>query len=181
MIYAGELKTPLGPATARAEDEALTGFWFVGQKYFPAKTERWVRIPAHPVFTKLEAWLEGYFAGRNPDPDFILNPRGTIFQKKVWEILLRIPYGKLTTYGEIAGRLAAGEGAASMSARAVGGAVGRNPVSLLIPCHRVVGANGSLTGYAGGLDRKTALLRLEGSLELRQDQVYCGSSSRMIW
>jgi methylated-DNA-[protein]-cysteine S-methyltransferase len=166
MIYASELKTPLGPATARAEGEALTGFWFVGQKYSPAKTENWMRRPDHPVFTRLEIWLQGYFAGDNPEPDFILNPQGTVFQKKVWRLLLRIPYGELTTYGKIAGQLAEREGPSSLSARAVGGAVGRNPISLLIPCHRVVGANGSLTGYAGGLDRKTALLRLEGSRPL---------------
>ena len=163
MIYVSELQTPLGLATARVENEALTGFWFIGQKYYPAKRENWIRSPAHPVLTKLEAWLASYFAGGNPAPDFIMNPRGTVFQKKVWELLLRIPYGALTTYVKIAGQLNAREDPPSLSARAVGGAVGRNPLSLLIPCHRVVGANGSLTGYAGGLDRKAALLRLEGA------------------
>jgi methylated-DNA-[protein]-cysteine S-methyltransferase len=163
MVYASEVQTPLGPATAGIEDDALTGFWFIGQKYYPVKTESWIQMPDHPIVTRLETWLERYFSGCARAPDFILNPQGSIFQKKVWKLLLRIPFGKLTTYGEIAGQLAAQEGLAAMSARAVGGAVGHNPISLLIPCHRVVGANGSLTGYAGGLDRKAALLRLEGS------------------
>jgi methylated-DNA-[protein]-cysteine S-methyltransferase len=170
MIYAGELKTPLGPATASVEDGALTGFWFIGQKYFPAKTGTWIRLPDHPVFTKLEAWLESYFSGCNPPADFSFAPQGTVFQKKVWALLLQIPYGRLTTYGKIAERLRAQEGLSSMSAQAVGGAVGHNPISLLIPCHRVVGANGSLTGYAGGLDKKAALLRLEGARPLRSGQ-----------
>jgi methylated-DNA-[protein]-cysteine S-methyltransferase len=164
MIYVNELKTPLGPATARVEGDELTGFRFIGQKYYPAKTENWIQSQDHPVFKKLEAWLEGYFAGYNQVQDFIFTPQGTIFQKKVWKLLLQIPYGKVTTYGKIAGQLTAQEGSPFMSARAVGGAVGHNPISLLIPCHRVVGANGSLTGYAGGLDKKTALLRLEGAI-----------------
>jgi methylated-DNA-[protein]-cysteine S-methyltransferase len=168
MIYVSELQTPLGLATAKVEDDALTGFWFIGQKYHPTKTDDWIQKPDHPVFTRLAAWLESYFAGCNPAPDFVLNPQGTLFQKKVWELLLQIPYGKLTTYGKIAGQLAAQEGLASMSAQAVGGAVGHNPISLLIPCHRVVGANGGLTGYAGGLNKKAALLRLEGAKPLLQ-------------
>jgi methylated-DNA-[protein]-cysteine S-methyltransferase len=178
MICVSELKTPLGPATARVEDGALTGFWFIGQKYHPAKTGEWIQRPGHPVFTRLDAWLESYFAGRNPAPDFALNARGTLFQKKVWELLLRIPYGRLTTYGKIAGQLAAREGPASMSAQAVGGAVGHNPISLLIPCHRVVGANGSLTGYAGGINKKAALLRLEGACPCPQtgrEQNFCNT------
>ncbi|MDR1686691.1 MAG: methylated-DNA--[protein]-cysteine S-methyltransferase [Desulfovibrio sp.] len=170
MIYVDELKTPLGLTTACVEDDALTGFWFIGQKYYPAKTGNWIQKPDHPVFTRLKAWLDNYFAGCNPNHDFVLNPQGTAFQKKVWAILLEIPYGKLTTYGAVAGRLAAQKGSASMSAQAVGGAVGHNPVSLLIPCHRVVGADGSLTGYAGGLDKKAALLRLEGSGHLLQSR-----------
>jgi methylated-DNA-[protein]-cysteine S-methyltransferase len=169
MIYVSELKTPLGPATARVAGDELTGFWFIGQKYYPTKPENRVQISDHPVFTKLETWLESYFSGYNPAQDFILNPQGTVFQKKVWKLLLQIPYGKFTTYGKIAGQLAAQEGIPSMSAQAVGGAVGHNPISLLIPCHRVVGADGSLTGYAGGLDKKTALLRLEGVRPLPQD------------
>ncbi|MDR2124771.1 MAG: methylated-DNA--[protein]-cysteine S-methyltransferase [Desulfovibrio sp.] len=163
MKYVEALKTPLGLATACVEDDELTGFWFLGQKYYPAKTGNWIQKPDHPLFTRLKAWLEKYFAGLNPKHDFALNPQGTVFQKKVWAILSEIPYGKLTTYGTIAGRLAARQAPAAVSAQAVGGAVGHNPISLLIPCHRVVGADGSLTGYAGGIDKKAALLRLEGA------------------
>jgi methylated-DNA-[protein]-cysteine S-methyltransferase len=130
--------------------------------------ESWTQMPGHPIFTQLGTWLESYFSGYNPNPNFVLNPQGTIFQKKVWKLLLQIPYGKLTTYGKIAEQLAIQEGLTSVSAQAVGGAVGHNPVSLLIPCHRVLGANGSLAGYAGGLDKKAALLRLEGANPLPQ-------------
>jgi methylated-DNA-[protein]-cysteine S-methyltransferase len=170
MIYFSELKTPLGPAMARVEDDALTGFWFVGQKYYPAETGHWIEMPDHSVFTRLKIWLERYFAGCNPAPNVILAPRGSVFQEKVWEILLQIPYGKLSSYGEIAGRLAVWAG--RVSARAVGGAVGRNPISLLIPCHRVVGVNGDLTGYAGGVDKKAALLRLEGADPLARNLLW---------
>jgi methylated-DNA-[protein]-cysteine S-methyltransferase len=160
MIYTS-IKSPLGEITAAAEDNALTGLWFVGQKYYPPETEVWVHAPEHPVFIKLRDWLERYFEGEKnitlPD----LKPEGTAFQKAIWEILLEIPYGRVTTYGEIAKKLAKSKGILSMSAQAVGGAVGHNPISILIPCHRVVGAGGSLTGYAGGLDKKKALLHIE--------------------
>ena len=162
MIHTCTIDTPLGAATAAAEGEALTGFWFIGQKYYPASAAGWEENPDLPVFTALRSWLARYFAGENPPVDFQLKPKGTDFQKKVWEILLRIPHGEVTTYGKIAVRLTGRPGAAGMSAQAVGGAVGHNPISLVIPCHRVVGATGSLTGYAGGLEKKEALLRLEG-------------------
>jgi methylated-DNA-[protein]-cysteine S-methyltransferase len=158
------LDTPLGKAVAAADGGALTGFWFIGQKYYPKSTEKWTEKPEEPVFEALRNWIDGYFAGENPVPGFVCAPRGTEFQKAVWDILLKIPYGRLTTYGAIAKRMAERQGAASMSAQAVGGAVGHNPISLVIPCHRVVGANGSLTGYAGGVEKKEALLRLEGAL-----------------
>jgi methylated-DNA-[protein]-cysteine S-methyltransferase len=167
--------------TAAAEDGALTGLWFIGQKYYPP-TGGWTPGPDYPVFGALREWLAVYFSGRAPPPwenrrlsgdgpgtgadagagKLRLNPRGTDFQKAVWEILLAIPYGRMSTYGAIAKELAAARGLASMSAQAAGGAVGHNPISVLIPCHRVVGSTGSLTGYAGGLDKKRALLRLEG-------------------
>lgn len=156
------LSTPLGPVTAAANDDGLTGLWFVGQKYYPADTGTWAEDPNHPAFHALRDWLEAYFAGRDPGPLPPLAPRGTTFQLAVWERLLAIPRGQVTTYGRIARRLAADLGRPSMSAQAVGGAVGHNPVSILIPCHRVVGGDGRLTGYAGGLDKKEALLRLEG-------------------
>ncbi|GHT65897.1 methylated-DNA--protein-cysteine methyltransferase [Spirochaetia bacterium] len=161
-IYTCSIETPLGAMTAAAEDEALTGLWFVGQKYYPAKIDAWIKKPDYPVFEKLRSWLGAYFEGKKPRMDFPLKPQGTAFQKSVWEILLQIPYGEVTTYGEIAKQLARKQGFASMSAQAVGGAVGHNPISVLIPCHRVLGADGSLTGYAGGLDKKKYLLKLEG-------------------
>lgn len=160
MIYIN-VKTPLGEMTASAEENALTGLWFVGQKYYPSDKGTWDYEPEHPIFIKLHQWLEDYFNGRKDSPLPNLAPKGTDFQKAVWEILLEIPYGHVTTYGEIAKKIATSRGLYSMSAQAVGGAVGHNPISILIPCHRVVGANGSLTGYAGGLERKKALLHIE--------------------
>jgi methylated-DNA-[protein]-cysteine S-methyltransferase len=174
-IYTCTVDTPLGAMTASAGDDALTGLWFIGQKYYP-QTAGWTDKPDYPPFAVLRAWLETYFAGKSPPPiegrlpargagDLLLprlNPWGSDFQKAVWEQLLLIPYGKSSTYGEIAKKIAAVRGLPSMSAQAVGGAVGHNPISILIPCHRVLGAGGSLTGYAGGLDKKKALLRLEG-------------------
>jgi methylated-DNA-[protein]-cysteine S-methyltransferase len=152
----------LGRIQAAAEGSALTGLWFIGQKYFPAKTEAWINRPDHPVFASLKSWLDDYFAKRKPKAKIPLLPSGTDFQQAVWKLLLEIPYGETSTYGAIASRLsAAGKKA---SAQAVGGAVGHNPISLLIPCHRVIGSDGSLTGYAGGLEKKRALLELEGKL-----------------
>jgi methylated-DNA-[protein]-cysteine S-methyltransferase len=159
MIYTGTLKTPLGPITAAAENEALTGLWFLNQKYYPGQTSEWIDKPDYPLFKSLDAWLLDYFSGKNPRLDFKLAPHGTVFQKRVWKLLLKIPYGKTSTYGAIAKALATEKGS---SARAVGGAVGHNPLSILIPCHRVIGASGNITGYAGGIDKKRALLQLEG-------------------
>jgi methylated-DNA-[protein]-cysteine S-methyltransferase len=159
MIYTGTLKTPLGPITVTAENEALTGLWFLNQKYYPSQTSEWIDKPDYPLFKALDAWLRDYFSGKNPRLECKLDPRGTDFQKRVWKLLLKIPYGKTSTYGAIAKALAAEKGS---SARAVGGAVGHNPISILIPCHRVIGASGNITGYAGGIDKKRALLQLEG-------------------
>jgi methylated-DNA-[protein]-cysteine S-methyltransferase len=152
------IDTPLGAIRAAAEDEALRGLWFIGQKYFPS-TESWQDRPDHPVFISLKAWLNEYFSGRLPATAVPLSPKGTSFQESVWKLLLEIPYGKTSSYGAIAERLSASGGKAL--AQAVGGAVGHNPISLLIPCHRVIGADGSMTGYAGGLEKKRALLELE--------------------
>jgi methylated-DNA-[protein]-cysteine S-methyltransferase len=160
-VYTCAVDTPLGAAAASAVGEALTGLWFIGQKYYPDHTEAWVNEPDYPVFTRLRDWLSGYFSGINKPFDLRLEPRGTLFQKAVWNILLKIPYGRVAAYGEIARQIAFSRGLPSMSAQAVGGAVGRNPISILIPCHRVVGSNRSLTGYAGGLAKKVFLLRLE--------------------
>lgn len=161
MIYTCTADTPLGPMTASAAGGALTGLWFIGQKYYPSKTDTWVCAPDYPVFEALRVCLADYFSGRDGLSKLPLDPQGTSFQKTVWQILLEIPFGQVTTYGEVAKKLALARGLSSMSAQAVGGAVGHNPISILIPCHRVVGANRSLTGYAGGMDKKRALLQLE--------------------
>jgi methylated-DNA-[protein]-cysteine S-methyltransferase len=161
MIYTTTLKTPLGQITVAAENEALTGLWLFNQKYYPEENLRlaWIEKPDHLLFKSLDAWLHDYFSGKNPRIDFKLEPQGTVFQKKVWKLLLKIPYGKTSAYGSIAKALGAEK---RSSARAVGGAVGHNPISILIPCHRVIGASGNITGYAGGIDKKIALLALEG-------------------
>jgi methylated-DNA-[protein]-cysteine S-methyltransferase len=158
-IYTVTVDTPLGKMLAAAQDNALRGLWFLGQKYFPSSTEEWLNMPDYPPFIPLRAWLKEYFAGRKPGTKVPLSPLGTDFQQAVWKLLLDIPFGKTSTYGDIAVKLvSAGRKA---SAQAVGGAVGHNPISLLVPCHRVLGADGSLTGYAGGLEKKSALLELE--------------------
>lgn len=161
LIYSCSIETPLGPATACAQNQALTGLWFLGQKYYPAATDAWVDKSNFPVFTSLRAWLADYFTGFARSVSFQLNPSGTSFQKEVWNLLLKIPYGQVATYGEIARKIAVARGLSSMSAQAVGGAVGHNPISILIPCHRVIGSDRNLIGYAGGIDKKKALLRLE--------------------
>ncbi|MCD8088154.1 MAG: methylated-DNA--[protein]-cysteine S-methyltransferase [Oscillospiraceae bacterium] len=151
--------SPLGPITLAGEGNVLTGLWFDGQKYFG---EHLGPAGELPVFRETVQWLEVYFSGHDPGPTPPILLRGTAFQMAVWEQLRAVPYGETTTYGAIARAIAAQRGLETMSAQAVGSAVGRNPVSILVPCHRVVGANGALTGYAGGLDKKAALLRLEG-------------------
>lgn len=163
MIYTSTIETPLGAMTAAAEDAALTGLWFIGQKYYPTKTTGWLYEPKYPVFTALRHHLFHYFSGKECCGHHIqLAPQGSTFRKAVWDALVTIPYGQTVTYGDIAKEIARAKGLPCMSAQAVGGAVGHNPITLLIPCHRVVGFNKKLTGYAGGLDKKEALLRLEG-------------------
>ena len=164
-IYTFTTDTPLGKIQAAACDNALRGLWFVGQKYFPLNTETWLNKPDYSVFVSLKAWLKDYFARKRPEIKVPLSPVGTDFQQAVWKLLLKIPRGKTTTYGAIASKLEAS--GIKASAQAVGGAVGHNPISLLIPCHRVLGADGSLTGYAGGLEKKRALLELEKAKERR--------------
>ena len=140
---------------------ALTGLWFDGQKYFGASLSRDHEQRELSVFEQADRWLDLYFSGREPDFTPALSMKTTPFRKAVWEILLTIPYGRTMTYGEIARRIAEEKGLSRMSAQAVGGAVGHNAISLIIPCHRVVGTNGSLTGYAAGIAVKEKLLRLE--------------------
>ena len=150
MMTAALYESPLGKLTLAEENGALTGLWIEGQKYFPELRD--VRWEQTPVLTLAGDWLDRYFAGERPQSGLLpLNPRGTAFQRQVWKRLLDIPYGKTTTYAAIAGEIAAPRG--RMSAQAVGNAVGRNPISIVIPCHRVLGSQGQLTGYAGGLDK----------------------------
>ena len=146
-----------------ADETGLTGAWFEGQKYF-ARTLTGERIERETsVLAEAKRWLDRYFSGEAPDRLPPLHPQGSDFQKAVWELLVRIPYGRTMTYGELAAALAVQQGRDRMSAQAVGGAVGHNPISVIVPCHRVVGASGSLTGYAGGVGRKMELLALEGA------------------
>ncbi|MGN0774598.1 MAG: methylated-DNA--[protein]-cysteine S-methyltransferase [Candidatus Ventricola sp.] len=163
MQYISRYASPLGGMLLAADDAGLTGLWFEGQKHFArslggAHEEREI-----PLFDDVKRWLDQYFSGREPDFMPPLHPAGTVFQREVWAILCAIPYGETTTYGAIAAQLARQRGLAHMSAQAVGGAVGRNPISVIVPCHRVLGADGSLTGYAGGIERKRRLLALEGA------------------
>ena len=153
-------ESPLGCITLAGHEAGLTGLWFDGQKHFASTLSADHEEKMLPVFTEAERWLDRYFSGGIPDFTPALNLRGTPFRRLVWEFLLTIPYGRTVTYGEIAEILASRTGR-PVSPRAVGSAVGHNPVSLIIPCHRVIGTDGSLTGYAGGLDRKIKLLRLE--------------------
>lgn len=164
MNFTYRYTSPLGSITLAGNGESLTGLWFDGQKYFPHKPISESIETELPIFTQTCNWLDIYFSGRIPDfiPPISLNT--TPFRKAVYDILLTIPYGQTMTYGEIANIIAKQKGIERMSAQAVGGAVGHNPVSIIIPCHRVVGADGSLTGYAGGLDRKIELMKLEKAL-----------------
>lgn len=155
-------ETPLGTATLASDGISLTGLWLEGQKHFGLSAGTEVQVsPTPAVFEQTKRWLDLYFSGKEPDFCPPLDPDGTDFQKTVWSVLRTIPYGDTLTYGEVSKLVAAKLGRSSMSAQAVGGAVGRNPISIIVPCHRVIGADGSLTGYAGGLWRKEKLLRLE--------------------
>lgn len=157
-------ESPLGSYVMAEEDGALAGLWLMGQKYFPKELPP-AGAGEGEIFTLTRRWLDAYFAGRQPDVSALpMAPKGSAFARRVWQLLLEIPYGQTVTYGGLAKRLAEQRGLAYMSAQAVGGAVGHNPISVIIPCHRVLGAKNQLTGYAGGLDVKTFLLKLEGVL-----------------
>ncbi len=166
MFYSTLCPSPLGPLTLACDGEgrALVGLWFQGQRYFGGSLPQPPEVRDDlPVFRAARLWLERYFAGeRPPVADLPLAPMGTPFRQAVWAALGRVPYGQVTTYGQLAHALGAGEAAGAWS-RAVGGAVAHNPISILIPCHRVVGADGRLTGYAAGLDKKLWLLRHESA------------------
>lgn len=160
MAFACQLDSPLGPIILTEEDGALRSLRFFGQRYFPDCLPPLVDPASKPIFAETADWLSCYFSGAVPKQMPPLRPEGTPFRLLVWDLLREIPYGETRGYGELADMLEARLGR-HVSARAVGGAVGHNPISLLIPCHRVVGADGSLTGYAGGLERKRRLLDLE--------------------
>jgi len=164
MYYSTTYSSPVGIITLVCEGENLVGLWIEGQKYHGnIMPEKMTEKNDLPVLQAAKKWLDRYFAGERPDiTELPLAPAGSEFRQGVWDILCKIPYGKVVTYGDIAEKMAAKMKKDKMSCQAVGGAVGHNPISIIIPCHRVVGSSGSLTGYAGGINTKIKLLKLEG-------------------
>lgn len=160
-MYTLHYDSPLGGILLAADAVGLTGLWFDGEKYFADTLDPEHKAQETPILREAKRWLDVYFHGQEPDFTPPLHPIGSPFRQEVWALLLQIPYGQTTTYGALAKQLAAMHGLSRMSAQAVGGAVGHNEISIIIPCHRVVGTNGSLTGYAGGIDKKAKLLTLE--------------------
>ena len=162
MFYTFDYISPLGGITMASDGQSLTGLWFDGQKYFAENLPEEHIKRQFPVFIQAAEWLDVYFSGKAPNFNPPISMEGiSLFRKRIWEIMLEIPFGQVSTYGQIAKRIAVETGK-KVSAQAVGGAVGHNSISLIIPCHRVVGTNGSITGYAGGIDKKLALLKMEG-------------------
>lgn len=163
MIYVAHYASPVGKLTLAAKDDALVGLWIKGQKaYLESLKEEVVEKENYPVLRLTKKWLDKYFAGKKPKiSELKLAPMGSAFAKQVWKILEKIPYGETVTYGDIAKEIARKNGKAKMSAQAVGGAVGGNPISIIVPCHRVIGAKGNLTGYGGGMTNKIKLLKHE--------------------
>lgn len=164
MDYTWHYKSPLGGITLASDGEALVGLWFDRQKYYADVLDAEHQEKRLPVFEDACRWLDIYFSGKAPGFTPKLNMRTSSFRKRVWEIILTIPFGQTMTYGEISTQIAKEKGMKQMSAQAVGGAVGHNSISLIIPCHRVVGTGGRLTGYAGGIDKKVRLLQMEKAL-----------------
>ena len=164
MVYTSHYDSPIGTLLLAERDGKLVGLWMEGQKYFLGSLrEETQERESSPVLRQAGLWLDRYFAGKRPAiSELPLTPIGSEFRKEVWQVLCEIPYGETTTYGEISQKIAARRRLERMSAQAVGGAVGHNPISIIVPCHRVVGSNGSLTGYAGGLQKKIKLLTHEG-------------------
>jgi len=171
MYYFARYRSPLGNLLLAGDDTGIVGLWFEGAKYFGSTIPRdvtgsWIQddlIDKSSLLRDCIKWLDDYFAGKKPRPSSLpLAPTGSDFRQVVWKILTEIPYGELATYGQIAKEAARRMGKERMSAQAVGGAVGHNPITIIIPCHRVVGAGGNLTGYASGLERKIKLLEHEG-------------------
>lgn len=163
MFYTMRYESPVGDCLLVSDGTHLVGLWLEGQKYYCPLKEPMQEDESNDILRKTREWLDCYFVGEHPEISKLpLRPDGSEFRRQVWEVLMRIPYGEVMTYGEIAKILAGKKHINNMSAQAVGGAVGHNPISIIIPCHRVIGANGSLTGYAGGLEKKRWLLQHEG-------------------
>lgn len=164
MYYKTKYTSPVGMLTLASDGTNLAGLWIEGQKYFEDTISETMESRDELfIFCAAKSWLDRYFAGEHPSiSELPLRPVGNEFRQNVWKFLCEIPYGEVSTYGAIARKMALVMGKQSMSSQAVGGAVGHNPISIIIPCHRVVGANGSLTGYAGGIEIKRKLLKHEG-------------------
>ncbi|AYW45968.1 methylated-DNA--protein-cysteine methyltransferase [Tetragenococcus koreensis] len=160
MIYMNKTDSPLGPLVLTSDGENLTGLWFENRSTIQ---ESWQEKEL-PIFTETQSWLQEYFTGKDPAWMLPVKPEGTDYRKNVWKALLEVPYGETTSYKDIAQMVDAASPDRKTSARAVGGAVGKNPISIIIPCHRIIGSDGDLTGYGGGIDRKIKLLELEKSL-----------------
>jgi methylated-DNA-[protein]-cysteine S-methyltransferase len=160
MRYYDKFESPQGDMLLLANDQGLEGVFFESQKYHPTKQADWRQDPQHKVLRQARRELEEYFAGRRKRFQVALDPGGTDFQRSVWKAISTVAFGETITYAELAER-AGHEG----SARAAGAATGRNPIGIIVPCHRIVGADGDLTGYAGGLERKRALLEMESGAE----------------
>lgn len=164
MVYTAYYNSPIGRLLLAEKDAALVGVWMEGQKYYLGSLrDETEENPESSILQQAVIWLDRYFDGEKPKiSELKLSPAGSEFRKEVWNILCEIPYGETMTYGEISQKMALNRGIERMSAQAVGGAVGHNPISIIVPCHRVVGTNGSLTGYAGGIEKKIKLLTHEG-------------------
>lgn len=171
--------SPVGVLTLTCDESAIVGLWMENQKYYLGALKTPPLPGDTPLLRQAQKWLDAYFAGKAPSPDALpLRPQGSDFQQAVWKLLLQIPYGKTVTYGQLAARIAQNRGVPAMSAQAIGGAVGKNPISIIIPCHRVLGSQGQLTGYAAGVEKKLWLLHHEGvalsithRLPFRQDSM----------
>ena len=164
MYYKSTYQSPLGQITIVSDEQTIKGLWFADQKHFGSQYDlQTMTVAETPVIMQVKNWLDAYFAGENPilDPT-ILAPEATPYRQQILNALMNVPYGQTTSYKELADKVASNTPGKRGSARAAGGAVGHNPISILIPCHRIVATNGALTGYAGGIDRKIALLALEG-------------------
>ena len=164
MINYSQFKSPIGNISLASKENKLVGAWFEGQKYYLSTVNEELNRKEDKILKKTKKWLDQYFNGEKPSiTELDLAPEGTEFRREVWKILCEIPYGKTITYNDIAHEIAKKRGIEKMSAQAVGGAVSHNPISIIIPCHRVIGSNGSLTGYAGGIDKKLFLLKHENT------------------